>query len=96
MDRTYLLTGGIAYCMSAPLFSFPLPGLVVEHVSTTAPTLFIDARTNTPTASCPDCHAPSAHVHSRYTRYLRNLPVIEQPVRHRIHVRRFRCLIPSL
>ena len=29
----------------------------------TDPTLLIDARTSTPTASCPDCHTPSARVH---------------------------------
>jgi transposase len=69
--------------------------LVVEHISTTAPTLLIDARTSTPTASCPDCHASSAHVHSRSTRHLRDLPVIEQPVRLRVHIRRFRCLTPT-
>ena len=66
--------------MSTPLLPFPLPGLAVEHVSTTDSTLLINARTSTPTASCPDCHTPSARVHSRYTRHLRDLPVSEQPV----------------
>ena len=81
--------------MSTPLVPLPLPGLAVEHVSTTDPTLLIDARTSTPTASCPDCHTPSARVHSRYTRHLRDLPVSEQPVCLRVHVRRFRCLTPT-
>jgi transposase len=81
--------------MSTPLLSFPLPDLAVEHVSTTDSTLLIDARTRTPMASCPDCHTPSARVHSRYTRHLRDLPVIEQPVCLRLHVRRFRCLTPT-
>ena len=73
--------------MSAPLLPFLLPGLAVEHVSTTDPTLLIDARTSTPTASCPDCHTPSARVHSRYTRHLRDRPVSEQPVCLRLHGR---------
>src|SRR5262249_53870258 len=81
--------------MSTLLVPFPLPGLAVEHVSTTDPTLLIDARTSTPIASCPDCHTPSARVPSRYTRHLRDLPVSEQPVCLRLHVRRFRCLMPT-
>jgi len=77
--------------MSMPLLPFPLPGLVVEYVSTADPTLLIDAHVSAPEASCPDCHTPSAHVHSRYTRRLRDLPVAEYPVHLRVHVRRFRC-----
>ena len=46
-------------------------------------------------ANCPDCHASSARVHSRYRRHLRDLPILEQPVRLRVHVRRFRCLTPT-
>jgi transposase len=81
--------------MSLPVVLFPLPGFVVEHVTAADPTLLIEARAQTPTAACPDCHAPSARVHSHYTRQLRDLPIIEQPVRLRLHVRRFRCLTPT-
>jgi transposase len=77
--------------MSMPLLPFPLPGLIVERVSLAEPPLLIDARTRTPDASCPDGHTPSARVHSRYTRRLRDLPVTEYPVCLRVHVRRFRC-----
>ena len=75
--------------------AFSLPGFVVEHVSTADSTLLIDARASTPEASCPDCHTPSARVHSRYTRRLRDLPVAAHPVRLRLQVRRFRCLTPT-
>jgi transposase IS204/IS1001/IS1096/IS1165 family protein len=78
--------------MSTHLLPFPLPGLVVEHASTANSKLLIDARASTPATSCPNCHAPSARVHSRYTRHLRDLPAIKQPVRLRLRVRRFRCL----
>ena len=81
--------------MSMPVLPFPLPSLVVERVSTADPTLLIDARTSTPEASCPNCHTPSARVHSRYTRRLRDLPVAESPVRLCVHVRRFRCSTPT-
>jgi len=81
--------------MSTSLLPFALRGFVVEHVSTTDSTLLIDARASTPEASCPDCHAPSTRVHSRYTRRLRDLPIVEQPVCLRLRVRRFRCLTPT-
>jgi transposase len=81
--------------MSMAVLPFVLPGFVVEHVHTAAPTLLIEARSRTPEACCPDCHAPSAQVHSHYTRQLRDLPVVAQPMRLRLHVRRFRCPTPT-
>ena len=81
--------------MFTPVLPFSLPGFVVEHVSTADPWLLVEARASTPEASCPDCHTASAHVHSRYTRHLRDLPVAEHPVRLRLQVRRFRCATPT-
>jgi transposase len=81
--------------MFTPLLPFRLPGFVVEHVSTADPLLLVEARASTPEAACPDCHTASAHVHSRYTRHLRDLPVAEHPVRLRLQVRRFRCATPT-
>jgi transposase len=81
--------------MSVPDLLFPLPGCVVNQTTTTDSILLIDGHPSTDVATCPDCHALSTHVHSRYTRQLRDLPVVEQPVRLRLLVRRFRCLTPS-
>jgi hypothetical protein len=81
--------------MLTPLLPFSLPGFVVDHVSTAQPTLLIDARARTSEAVCPDCPAPSARVHSRYTRCLRDLPVAEHAGRLRLAVRRFRCFTPT-
>jgi hypothetical protein len=81
--------------MLMSLLPFPLPGLVVERTSTAEPTLLIDAHASTPAAACPDCHTPSARVHSRYTRRLRDLPVADYPLCLRVHVRRFRCATPT-
>src|SRR5215813_9174664 len=81
--------------MFTPLLPFVLPGFVVEHVSTADSLLLVEARASTPEAACPDCHTASAHVHSRYTRHLRDLPVAEHPVRLRLQVRRFRCTTPT-
>ena len=81
--------------MSTPDLLFPLPGCMVDQMTTTDSTLLINGHPSTAVAACPDCHALSTHVHSRYTRQLRDLPVVEQPVRLRLLVRRFRCLTPS-
>ena len=81
--------------MFTPLLPFSLPGFVVEHVYTADPLLLVEARANTPEASCPDCHTASSRVHSHYTRCLRDLPIAEHPIRLRLHVRRFRCLTPT-
>src|SRR5215471_17134803 len=81
--------------MFTPVLPFSLSGFVVEHVSTAEPLLLVEARASTPTASCPDWHTASAHVPSRSTRHLRDLPVTEHPVRLRLQVRRFRCATPT-
>src|SRR5712691_3944432 len=81
--------------MSVPVLPFALPGFVVENIDAAAPTLLIDARANTSEATCPDCHVLTARVHSHYTRHLHDLPIVAQPVRLRLHVRRFRCPTPT-
>jgi len=43
------------------------------------------------TAQCPGGHRSSSHVHSRYSRTLRDLPWHGSAVELRIEVRRFRC-----
>src|SRR3954453_5012311 len=81
--------------MFTPLLPLSLPGFVGEHVSTADPLLLVDARASMPEASCPDCHTASAHVHSRYTRHLRDLPVAGYPVRLRLQGRRIACASPT-
>jgi transposase len=91
----YVLDVRYADLMSVTDLLFPLPSCVVDQITTDDSTLLIDSHPSTEIATCPDCHALSSHVHSRYTRQLRDLPVVEQPVRLRLLVRRFRCLTPS-
>lgn len=45
-------------------------------------------------AACPDCRHRSAHLHSRYTRTLADLPWGDVPVSLQVTVRRFRCRNP--
>jgi transposase len=42
-------------------------------------------------ATCPLCHQPSGHIHSRYSRRLADLPWNEVPVRIELLTRRFFC-----
>jgi len=81
--------------MPTPALPFVLPGFIVEHVHTTDTTLLLEARASTPEAACPDCHTPMTHVHSWYTRRLRDLPIVDSVLRLCLHVRRFRCSIPT-
>jgi transposase len=47
--------------------------------------------TTATTAPCPVCHRSSAHVHSRYTRHLADLPWQGVAMRLVLHVRKFCC-----
>jgi transposase len=49
----------------------------------------------TPTALCPACGQPARRVHSRYTRFLADLPLMGTPARLHLRVRRFFCDTPA-
>ena len=72
-----------------------LPGCSVDHVSQTEESIVITVSATTSSASCPDCHQVSSHVHSTYIRSPEALPSSGRPVRLRLHVRRFRCANPT-
>jgi len=78
--------------MTPPVLPFILPGCSVDTIRTVASVLLLEAHTTAPTATCPDCRQPSARIHSRYTRLLRDLPVTQQAVRVLLRVRRFFCM----
>ena len=79
------------------LIPFILPGFVIDGVQMVGPTLtlIIDARVVRPLVACPDCQQPSSHIHSRFIRTPRDLPLREQQVRLRLLVRRFFCSSPE-
>jgi transposase len=70
-------------------------GLVVDQVLPEPDRITVVARPRLPTSICPDCHAPSSRVHSRYERRLADLPWQGRPVAIRIRVRRFLCVKPA-
>src|SRR3954468_6443358 len=69
-------------------------GLVVEQVLPEPDRVTVVARSRLPTAACPDCHASSSRVHSRYERRLADLPWQGRPVAVRLRARRFLCAEP--
>ena len=70
-------------------------GLVVEQVLPEPDRVTVVARSRLPTAACPDCHASSSRVHSRYERRLADLPWQGRPVAVRLRARRFFCAEPA-
>jgi transposase len=66
-------------------------GLQVVQVLPAPDRITIIARPTAATASCPDCAASSARVHSRYSRTLADLPWQGRAVSLRVRARRFRC-----
>src|SRR6266480_7586937 len=74
-----------------PMIIFPdLPNVEVEGVEV-AEEITLTLRTTSPTAPCPSCGIVSSRIQSRYTRLLRDLPSVGQPIRLILHVRRFFC-----
>ena len=76
------------------MFRFPVSwtGIAVERVlESEENTLVIVAVALAQTAMCPDCAAPSQHIHSYYLRSPQDLPISGYRVRLHLRVRRFRC-----
>jgi transposase len=68
-------------------------GLSIEGIETDAENLLIMARSTASAASCPSCGSVSTKVHSKYQRFLSDLPSQGRAVRIRIQARRFRCIM---
>ena len=66
-------------------------GLTVERAVLEAETVTFLVHRTTSTATCPSCHRPSRHVHSRYQRHLWDEPLGGRSVAITWRVRRFRC-----
>ncbi|MFI9597699.1 ISL3 family transposase [Nonomuraea sp. NPDC052265] len=75
---------------------FPhLAAVRIERVHRTGATLRVQAATTEPKAECPACACPSVRIHSRYERYLSDLPMAGQEVLLQVRVRRFFCDNPA-
>ena len=79
----------------ASLLLPPEAGLRCDDVRVDDAHCTVTATAIAPTAACPCCAAPSATIHSRYRRTLRDVPCGGRVVRLCIAVRRFRCTNPA-
>src|SRR5215813_10164839 len=70
-----------------PLFADPNL-LHLERVFSEPDRITIIVKTKSKQALCPQCHSPSAHLHSRYVRRLADLPWAGVAVRLELHTRR--------
>src|SRR5262249_6183636 len=73
-----------------PLFADPNL-LHLERVSSEPGLITIIVKTKSKQALCPQCHSPSAYLHSRYVRRLADLPWFGVAVRVEVHARRLYC-----
>lgn len=80
---------------SADLLAALIPGVTVIEVEQTPAGLLLTALALALSATCPRCGSDSTRIHSYYTRWPHDLPVCGLSVRLLLHVRRFRCLLPS-
>lgn len=70
--------------------SFP-PDVTLLAVSDVDGVLCVDAQLAAFCQLCPCCGEDAVRVHSRYVRHIRDLPVLDRPLRVRLQVRRFFC-----
>jgi hypothetical protein len=66
-------------------------GFVAESVSVSSDSILLVARSNAGIATCPLCGSASRRVHSKYARYVSDLPCSGREIRLRVLTRRFLC-----
>jgi transposase len=77
-------------------FLFPsCPDLLLEEITCEGQTLFLTVRSSKKAVACSLCEKVAVKVHSRYTRTLADLSLLEYAVRLRVQVRRFFCSNPA-
>lgn len=70
---------------------FGIPGVTFYYSNFTDDSIFLGARLNKKSARCPCCDKLSKTVHSRYNRYLTDLPVTGRKVCIILDIRKFKC-----
>jgi transposase len=68
-----------------------IPDCVIEAVSSKEGKVILTVRGIAKTAQCPKCGKRSSKVHSRYTRFPKDLPLLDQQTQLTLKVRRFVC-----
>jgi transposase len=82
--------------MPITTFLFPsCPDLLLEEITCEGQTLFLKVRSSKKAVACSLCEKVAIKVHSRYTRTLADLSLMEYAVVLRVQVRRFFCSNPA-
>jgi len=82
--------------LSLTAFLFPsCPDLLLEEMTCEGQTLFLTVRSSKQAVACSVCEHIAVKVHSRYTRSLADLSLMEYAVVLRVQVRRFFCSNPA-
>lgn len=71
------------------------PDLLLEEITCEGQTLFLTVRSSKQMVACSVCEHVAVKVHSRYTRSLADLSLMEYAVVLRVQVRRFFCCNPA-
>ena len=77
-----------------PLLFPSCPDLLLEEVTSESQTIFLTVSSSKQAVACPNCAQVSTKVHSRYTRTLADVSLMDYAVRLHVHVRRFFCSNP--
>jgi transposase len=81
--------------MSSRPWTITLPGFQIDEIREEQGCLYVQAQSQTLTATCPSCDYQSDRIHSYYRRTLKDLPIGEHMVQLCLTVRRFRCVNPT-
>src|SRR2546425_4764744 len=71
------------------------PDLLLEEITREGQTLFLTVRCSKKAMACPVCAQESMKVHSRYSRTLADVSLMDYAVVLRVQVRRFFCSNPA-
>jgi len=70
------------------VFHFPA-GITIDSIDPSANELVMRVACDFPSMPCPECHQPSARIHSRYQRTVADLPCAGRNVLLTLIVRKF-------
>ncbi len=80
---------------ATPVLPFALPAVASTPCGALTPRCSWTPTRLNPAPQCPACGQALVRVHSRYLRLVRDLPVVDRPVRLLLRVRRFFCDAPA-
>src|SRR6266567_3437127 len=78
----------------ASVFHFPA-GITIDSIDPSANELVMRVACDFPSMPCPECQQPSARIHSRYQRFVADLPCAGRHVLLMLTVRKFVCSSPT-